>query len=125
MGPAVLVVDDAATVRLYYRQVLGSLGCAVAEAWNGAEGLEKALVEPPQLILLDVNMPVLDGYSMLRALRREPALRAIPVVMITTEAGAGQEELAYAAGANFYLHKPVRPERLTSLARVLLGMPPT
>ena len=93
MGPAVLVVDDAATVRLYYRQVLGSLGCAVVEAWNGAEGLEKALVEPPQLILLDVNMPVLDGYSMLRALRREPALRAIPVVMITTAASGDETQV--------------------------------
>ncbi|MDO9711691.1 response regulator [Paracraurococcus lichenis] len=124
MGPAVLVVDDAATVRLYYRQILGGMGCAVEEAWNGAEGLEKALVRPPQLILLDVNMPVLDGYSTLRALRREPSLCAIPTIMITTEAGGGQAERAYAAGANLYLQKPVRPERLTNFTRVLLGMQP-
>lgn len=125
MSPDILVVDDAATVRLYYRQVLGEIGCSVEEAWNGAEGLEKALVNPPRLILLDVNMPVLDGYSTLRALRREPTLCAIPVVMITTEAGEGQTERAYGAGANLYLCKPVRPERLTSLTRVLLGILPT
>ncbi|MCQ4162876.1 response regulator [Roseomonas sp. GC11] len=121
---ALLVVDDAATVRLYYREILGGLGCRVEDAWNGMEGLEKALRAPPRLILVDVNMPGLDGYSMLRKLRQEEALRAVPVITITTEAGAAEASRAYRAGANLYLRKPVRPELLAGLARVLLGMPP-
>ncbi|CAH2601425.1 Response regulator [Rhodovastum atsumiense] len=124
MGTRVLVVDDAATVRLFYRGVLTAIGCKVDEAWNGAEGLEKALRDPPDLMLVDVNMPHLDGYGFLRAVRQEPELQAIPAVMISTESTAADAAQAYAVGANMYLHKPVRPERLSGLVRVLLGMPP-
>ncbi len=124
MTATVLVVDDATTVRLYYRQVLASLGCGVTEAWNGIEGLEKALQAPPDLMLVDVNMPGLDGYGMLRAVRQEPTLLAIPAVMISTEVGDRSAIMAHEAGANLFLTKPVRADRLTGVVRVLLGMPP-
>jgi two-component system chemotaxis response regulator CheY len=120
----VLVVDDATTVRMYYRQILTSMGCQVEEAWNGIEGLEKALLSPPALMLVDVNMPGLDGYGMLRAVRQEPSLQAIPAVIISTEVGDKSALLALQAGANLFMIKPVRPDRLTAVVRVLLGMVP-
>ncbi|WP_419897773.1 response regulator [Roseomonas sp. USHLN139] len=125
MRSKILIVDDAATVRLYYSGILSALGCLVEEAWNGAEGLEKALLAPPDLFLVDVNMPYLDGYGMLRAVRQEPVLSSIPAVMISTESVEQGAPKSQAVGANLYLHKPVRPERLTSIVRVLLGMPLT
>jgi len=123
-SPQVLVVDDATTVRLYYRQILTGMGCRVEEAWNGVEGLEKALRSPPDLMLVDVNMPGLDGYGMLRAVRQEPSLLAIPTVMISTEVGDRAAQLAYDAGANLFLIKPMRPDRLAAVVRVVLGMVP-
>jgi two-component system chemotaxis response regulator CheY len=100
------------------------MGCQVEEAWNGIEGLEKALLSPPALMLVDVNMPGLDGYGMLRAVRQEPSLQAIPAVIISTEVGDKSALLALQAGANLFMIKPVRPDRLTAVVRVLLGMVP-
>lgn len=116
-----LIVDDAATVRLYHAQILEEQGFEVAQAANGLEGLEAALQRPPDVALVDVNMPKMDGYAMLRALREEPTVHHVPAIMISTEAAASDAERAYAAGANFYLVKPVRPERLVRLARLLAG----
>ena len=121
MSKRVLVVDDAATVRLYCRQVLEAEGFVVDEAVNGVEGLEKALLEPTDLILVDVNMPTMDGYTMLRALRRQPEIRAIPAVMISTESKEADAAKAYAAGANFYMAKPIRPDPLRDVVRLLSG----
>jgi two-component system chemotaxis response regulator CheY len=121
-----LVVDDATTVRLYHRGILERAGFAVAEAMNGLEGLERALsgVAPPDLLLVDVNMPRMDGYAFLRAVRLEPSLRDCPAIMISTEAAAQDADQAFAAGANLYLVKPVRPEALARAARALVGLQP-
>lgn len=119
--PVALVVDDAATVRLYHADILARHGFTVVQAANGVEGLEVAALEQPDLLVVDVNMPIMDGYSFLRAVRDEPALQAIPAIMISTEAQACDEEQAFAAGANLYLVKPVYPQRLGRLARMLTG----
>lgn len=119
----ILVIDDAATVRLYHRNVLEAAGLDVTEAVNGLEALEKAMAEPFDLYLVDVNMPTLDGYGFLRELRGRD-LPQVPCVMISTEARAKDRALALAAGANLYLIKPARPERLVMLVRVLLGERP-
>lgn len=119
---SVLIVDDALTVRMYYRQILERAGFEVVEAGNGLEGLEKAAETIPELILVDVNMPKMDGYAMLRVMRADEALRAIPAVMISTEAEARDGEQAYVAGANVYLVKPVRPDDLLALTRMMLGL---
>jgi two-component system chemotaxis response regulator CheY len=118
----VLIIDDALTVRLYYRQILERAGFEVVEAGNGLEGLERAAETIPDLILVDVNMPKMDGYAMLRVLRADERLRGIPAAMISTEAEARDGEKAYAAGANVYLIKPVRPDQLLALTRLLLGI---
>jgi two-component system chemotaxis response regulator CheY len=116
----VLIIDDAATVRMYHRGILESAGYAVEEAWNGIEALEKALVAPFDLYVVDINMPKLDGFGFLRELRQQD-LPQSPAIMISTEAAARDEVTAYRSGANSYLIKPVRPLLLLSYARLMLG----
>ena len=117
----ILVVDDAATVRMYHRSILEGAGFAVAEAVNGIEALEKALTSPFDLYLVDVNMPKQDGYSFLRELRRRD-LPQTPAVMISTEAESRDKSLAYEAGANFYLIKPITPQNLLAVCQLLLSV---
>ncbi|CAK0766646.1 Chemotaxis protein CheY [Gammaproteobacteria bacterium] len=117
----ILIIDDAPTVRMYYRQVLESDGFSVTEAANGVEGLEKAFAETFDLLVVDVNMPVMDGYALLRAVRCDPTLCKIPAVMISTEASEQDANAAYSAGANFYLVKPVKPNELVLHARLMTG----
>lgn len=116
----VLIVDDAATVRMYHRSVLESGGFAVEEALNGIEALEKALETPFDLLLVDVNMPRLDGLGFLKEMRRQQIPQP-PAIMVSTEAAARDEMAACHAGANCYLVKPVRPLQLLAHARLMLG----
>lgn len=116
----ILIVDDAATVRMYHRNILETAHYTVEEALNGIEALEKALQDPFDLYLVDVNMPKLDGYGFLRQLRGEDMAQA-PAIMVSTEAEAKDQTLAYRAGANDYLVKPVKPEELLTHVRLLLG----
>ncbi|CAK0767455.1 putative chemotaxis regulator CheY [Gammaproteobacteria bacterium] len=117
----ILIIDDAPTVRMYYRQVLENNSFSVAEASNGVEGLEKAFTESFDLLIVDVNMPVMDGYALLRAVRCEPTLCKIPAIMISTEADEKDANAAYSVGANYYLVKPVKPADLVLYARLLTG----
>ncbi len=119
----ILVVDDGITVRLYYRDVLNRVGFQVDEAANGVEGLEKAMLGQYNLILVDINMPKMDGYELVRQIRTDPALQTTPIITITTEAEDGDVLKAYEAGANFYMIKPVKPDQLVEAARLLTGEP--
>jgi two-component system chemotaxis response regulator CheY len=121
--PHILVVDDATVVRLYYRQILEQAGYRVDEAINGLEGLEKAVQAPYDLCIVDVNMPMMDGYAFLRALRRGPISAAVPALMTSTEADPQDRSNALAAGANFYLVKPVPRDKLALHVAALLGRP--
>ncbi|MBY6263975.1 response regulator [Azospirillum sp. 412522] len=122
-GPRILVVDDAVTVRAFSRRVLEADGFVVDEAVNGIEGLERAMAVPPDLVIVDVNMRKMDGYTMLRVLRRDPSLRDVPAIMISTESKASDREQALLAGANWYIVKPPRPEVLVEAVRLLTGCP--
>lgn len=119
----ILVVDDMNTVRMFHRMILEEAGFSVEEAGNGLEGVEKALGTPFDLLLADVNMPKLDGYEMIRALRRESSTRSLPIIMISTEAEALDKEKAYLAGASLYMIKPVRAGQLREVALLLTGSP--
>ncbi len=119
----ILVVDDATTVRLYYRQVLEKEGFSVEEAANGYEGLEKALMNHFDLLIVDINMPKMDGYALLRQIRQEPTICGVPAIMISTEGKAQDATRAYAAGANLYFNKPVKPDVLGRHVRLLTGAP--
>ena len=121
----ILIVDDAATVRMYHRGILESAGFEVDEAMNGLEALEKALESPFDLYFVDINMPKLDGYGFLRALRAEDITQS-PAVIVSTEGADHDEVAAYRAGANAYMIKPIKPDKLLLTARLLLGeaLPP-
>jgi two-component system chemotaxis response regulator CheY len=119
----VLVVDDGTLVRLFYRKALEAAGFQVEEAINGIEALEKLLSVPVDLVIVDINMPKMDGYSMLRAIRADAAIQGVPAVTISTESSHRDAALALEAGANFYLVKPVAPEELTEVARLIAGVP--
>lgn len=116
----VLVIDDAATVRMYHSNILKTAGYETDEAINGIEALEKALVKPYDLYLVDINMPKMDGYGFLRELRSQEVEQA-PAIMVSTEGAQKDAMLAYASGANLYLVKPVKPDELLSYVRMLLG----
>ncbi len=119
----VLVVDDAGLVRLYYRSVLEQSGFQVEEALNGLEGVEKVLTMQPNLLVIDVNMPHMDGISFLDLLRRKPEpLCSIPALITSTECAEKDFEAARAAGANFYLVKPVSGEQLSEMAALMCGI---
>jgi two-component system chemotaxis response regulator CheY len=121
--PLVLVVDDAGTVRKYHRGILEQAGLRVEEAMNGVEALERGMAAPPDLIVVDVNMPRMDGYTFLATARAAPPLAGVPAIMVTTERGPRDAERGFASGANLFLLKPVRPDTLASFARALTGLP--
>jgi two-component system chemotaxis response regulator CheY len=118
----ILVVDDSITMRLFYRSVLEAAGFQIEEAANGLEGYERILIQNFDLVIVDINMPKMDGYTMIRAVRGDPAVRRLPAVFVSTEAGEKDAILAYEAGANFYLVKPVVPVDLTEVARLMTGV---
>jgi two-component system chemotaxis response regulator CheY len=118
----VLVVDDSSLVRLYYRSILEKAGFEVEQAINGIEAMERALSQPFDLVIVDINMPRMDGFSFLRALRRSGTDAAtLPALMISTEAETQDIAAARAAGANFYLVKPVAEAELVRHVCVLAG----
>jgi len=116
----ILIIDDAATVRMYHRTILESAGYEVEEAINGIEALEKCLQEAFDLFLVDVNMPKLDGYGFLQELRGCDIPQA-PAIMISTEAKACDKQRAFEAGANAYLIKPTKPAQLLLQVSLMLG----
>ena len=120
----VLIVDDASLVRLYYRAALEGAGFEVTEALNGLEGLEHVLAAHFDLLIVDVNMPQMDGLSFLRALRgKSLPLSSIPALITTTETAPHRVAAARAAGANFYVVKPLKQEALVEYAALLCGVP--
>jgi two-component system chemotaxis response regulator CheY len=120
----VLVVDDASLVRLYYRSTLEAAGFRVEEAMNGLEALEKLLTLQVHLLIVDINMPQMDGLTFLQALRQKagPAA-AIPALVTSTESAETDFTAARAAGANYYLVKPIEQAKLTEFASLLCGVP--
>ena len=121
----VLVVDDAALIRLYYRSLLEPAGFQVEEALNGLEALERLLTVPADLLIVDINMPQMDGLTFLRVLRRkERPLASIPALVTSTESAQADFAAARAAGANFYLVKPIEREALVATAAMLCGVAP-
>jgi len=115
----ILIVDDSSTVRRYCREVLQEAGHRVEEAVNGYEALEKVYTGKFDILLVDVNMPKIDGYSFLREIRRARELESVPALMITTEAGVGDMDRGFQAGCNMYLVKPVEPVELLTYVEIL------
>jgi two-component system chemotaxis response regulator CheY len=118
----VLIVDDAALMRAYYRQALERAGYDVDEALNGLEALEKILVQPFDLAIVDVNMPQMDGITFIRTLREKELPTAAVAVLVTSTEAKDQDVLgARMAGANYYLTKPISQETLIEHVVLLCG----
>ena len=120
--PLILAADDSPLVRLYYRQILEAEAFEMVEAVNGMEALELTLRMDFALCIIDLNMPVMDGYSFLRALRRREVAADLPVLMISVEAEASDRRQALAAGANAYLVKPAPRPLLRSYVAAMIGI---
>ena len=103
---SILIVDDSPEVRVALTATLEDAGHAVIEAADGPEAVERATLEQPDAIILDINMPGMDGISVLRELRSEGLTRDVPVVMLTAIADMDHVQLAIAAGAHDYVLKP-------------------
>ena len=122
---SVLVVDDASLVRLYYRSILEGAGYRVEEALNGLEALEKLLSISPDLLIVDINMPHMDGLTFLGLLRQKAhPMSSIPALVTSTESRAVDFAAARKAGANYYLAKPIDQETLLEYAGMLSGLSP-
>ena len=123
---AILVVDDASLVRLYYRDALEKAGFEVEQAINGIEAMEKVLAQAFDLSIVDVNMPRMDGLSFLRALRRSAPATSRRCRRWSSPPKPAPQDVAdaRAAGANFYLVKPVSEADLLRHVAVLTGAPP-
>ena len=122
MSHLVLIVDDCPVMRDLIAQVLRAAGHRVETAADGGEALLRLTALSPDLVLLDLHMPGLEGLGVLRAIKAHEPTRAVPVMMLTAEADDARLIEAHRAGAVGYLHKPFRPERLTAqVADVLAG----
>lgn len=121
MSGRILVVEDHEDNRQILRDLLGSTGYEIIEAGNGEEALLRAAAEHPDLILMDIQMPVMDGYEATRRIKADPALRAIPIIVVTSYALSGDEEKARVAGCDGYVTKPYSPRAL--LAKIREFMP--
>lgn len=117
----ILAVDDSASMRQMVAYTLQQAGFEVAEAADGVEGLALAQKERFNLVLCDVNMPNMDGLSMVRALRQVPDYKFTPMLMLTTESGPEKKAEGKAAGATGWLVKPFNPEQLIATVNKVLG----
>jgi two-component system cell cycle response regulator DivK len=113
----ILVVEDQEDNRRILRDLLTSAGYEIIQAENGEEALAAAARERPDLILMDIQLPVLDGYEATRRIKADPALRAIPVIAVTSYALSGDENKARAAGCDAYVTKPFSPRALLAKIR--------
>ncbi|PCI23888.1 MAG: two-component system response regulator [SAR324 cluster bacterium] len=115
-----LVVDDSAIVRNMHMVMLQSEGFDVTAAENGYDGLEKALATDFDLVLVDVNMPRMDGFTFCKELRALSQYRDTPIIIISTEEGEGDKMAGLKAGANLFLIKPIKSSELIANVRILL-----
>jgi len=119
--PSILTVDDSASIRQAIKIALLGEGYEVVEAANGSEGLSKADASRFSLIITDLNMPVMDGLTMIRRLRAMPSQAGVPVLFLTTESDTEIKAQAKAAGATGWLTKPVLPDQLVRVVTKVLA----
>ena len=122
MPTKILSVDDSRTIRLILTKAFRPYDCQVCEATNGEEGLAAASREKPDLIFLDVTMPVMDGVTMLSKLKEDPALKSIPVIMLTAESGRDNVLHIARLGVRDYLVKPFKEEQLLEKAGRIVSL---
>jgi len=121
MAKTILAVDDSRSILQMVSFTLKGAGYQVVEASNGQEGVAAAKKQKIDLVLTDLNMPVMDGITMIQQLRAQPAYRFTPMLMLTTEAGATFKAKGKAAGATGWLVKPFEPQKLLATVKKVIG----
>jgi len=118
----ILTVDDSTTVRMIMKRAFRPYDCTICEASNGEIGLEVAAREKPDLIILDITMPVMDGVTMLAKLKQNPELKSIPVIMLTAESGRDNVAAIAVLGVTSYLVKPFQDQQIVEKASAYVPM---
>lgn len=118
---SILTVDDSASIRQAVKIALATAGHTVSEAVNGLDGLHKALGGSFELVITDLNMPEMDGLTMIRELRQRPAYAGVPILFLTTESDAGVKSQAKAAGATGWITKPFAADQLARIVDKVLA----
>jgi two-component system cell cycle response regulator DivK len=121
MTKRILLVEDTEDNRRIIRDLVTSVGYELVEAENGLAGVEMAKAHRPDLILMDIQLPVLDGYEATRRIKADPETAGIPVVAVTSYALSGDEAKTRAAGCDGYIAKPFSPRQLLAKIREMLG----
>jgi two-component system, cell cycle response regulator DivK len=121
MSKRILVVEDQEDLRAILRDFLSTSGYTVIEAVDGAESVAKAAAERPVLVLMDIQLPVLDGYDATRQIKALPGLTANQIIAVSSFAMKGDEEMARAAGCDEYVTKPYSPVQLLRTIRGFVG----
>ncbi len=121
MKKRILTVDDSPSVRQMVKLTLSGAGYDVIEAGDGAEGLRKAQAGALDMIVTDLNMPVMNGLGLIRELRKLSAYRGVPILFLTTESDAEMKKQAKAAGATGWITKPFQQDQLVAVVRKVLG----
>ena len=121
MAKTVLSVDDSASIRQMVKLTLTGAGYTVIQAGDGAEGLAKARESAVDLVVTDLNMPVMNGLGLIRELRKLPAYKGVPIIFLTTESDAAMKQEAKVAGATGWITKPFQQEQLVAVVRKVLG----
>lgn len=118
---SILIVDDSASIRQTVKITLTGQGHEVSEAADGSEGLQKAAEANYQLVITDLNMPQMDGLTMIKHLRAKADYAGVPILFLTTESDAGIKQQAKAAGATGWLTKPFDPDQLGRVVTKVLA----
>ena len=124
MSKRILVIEDHEDNRQIMNDTLSAAGFEVIEAVTGNAGVAMAESERPDLILMDIQLPGIDGYEATRLIKAKPALHHIPIVVVTSYALSGDDVKAKEAGCDAYLAKPFRPRELLATVRKFLPKPP-
>jgi two-component system, cell cycle response regulator DivK len=122
MNKRILVVEDQPDNRRILRDLLGNAGYELIEAETGEEALTALEAQRPDLILMDIQLPVMDGYEATRRIRSKPELKSIPIIAVTSYALAGDEAKALAVGCTAYITKPFSPRALLAKVQEYLAL---
>lgn len=117
----ILTVDDSASIRQMVKLTLSNAGYQVLEAGNGAEGLTSAKGAAVDMVVTDLNMPVMDGLTFIREMRKLQDYRGVPIILLTTESDGGMKQQAKEAGATGWITKPFQQEQLLAVVKKVLG----
>jgi two-component system cell cycle response regulator DivK len=120
-GKLILLVEDNEDNRIVYSTILKHFGYEVIEALNGEEGIAKARSQQPNLILMDISIPVIDGWEATQVLKHDPTTKHIPIIALTAHALASDREKAMEVGCDGYLAKPCEPRAVVAEVQRFLG----